>query len=47
MERSSDTLAVNCLDENRQSIDGREFPYLKKIKKKKKKKPWLAVIFVF
>jgi hypothetical protein len=33
--KASVTLAVNCLDENRQSIDGREFPYLTKLEKKK------------
>lgn len=33
--KASVTLAVNCLDENRQSMDGREFPNLTKLEKKK------------
>jgi hypothetical protein len=33
--KASVTLAVDCLDETRQSIDGREFPYLRKLGKKK------------
>jgi hypothetical protein len=33
--KASVTLASNCLDKNRQSIDGREFPYLTKLGEKK------------